>query len=96
VLAIRDSYDAVIIAGFSEPGREGLQELVAQPVIDTLSWLDVVSGLSRSAEDAGTHRQPTHRPRTWPSMSRPATSSTGSSPKLACDASRTPPPLRGC
>jgi allantoin racemase len=53
VIAIRDPYDAVIIAGFGEPGREGLQELVAQPVIDILSWLDVVSGLSRSAEDAG-------------------------------------------
>jgi allantoin racemase len=34
VLAIREPYDAVVVAGFGEPGREGLQELIEQPVVD--------------------------------------------------------------
>lgn len=34
VLSITESYDAVVLAGFGEHGREGLQELVDVPVLD--------------------------------------------------------------
>jgi allantoin racemase len=34
VLAYRDPYDAVVLAGFGEHGRDGLQELISQPVIE--------------------------------------------------------------
>jgi allantoin racemase len=34
VLAYDQSYDAVILAGFGEHGRDGLQELVEQPVVE--------------------------------------------------------------
>ena len=34
VLAYEEPFDAVIQAGFGEHGREGLQELLAQPVVD--------------------------------------------------------------
>ncbi len=34
VLAYRDPYDAVVLAGFGEHGRDGLQELIAQPVVE--------------------------------------------------------------
>jgi allantoin racemase len=34
VLAYRDPYDAVVLAGFGEHGRDGLQELITQPVVE--------------------------------------------------------------
>ncbi len=34
VLAYGDPYDAVVLAGFGEHGRDGLQELIEQPVIE--------------------------------------------------------------
>src|SRR5215472_12178331 len=34
VLAYDESYDAVILAGFGEHGRDGLQELIEQPVME--------------------------------------------------------------
>jgi allantoin racemase len=34
VLAYDESYDAVILAGFGEHGRDGLQELIEQPVVE--------------------------------------------------------------
>jgi hypothetical protein len=34
VLAYDESYDAVVLAGFGEHGRDGLQELIDQPVIE--------------------------------------------------------------
>lgn len=34
VIAYRESYDAVVLAGFGEHGRDGLQELIAQPVVE--------------------------------------------------------------
>jgi allantoin racemase len=34
VLAYEEAYDAVVLAGFGEHGRDGLQELVAAPVIE--------------------------------------------------------------
>src|SRR5713101_4897932 len=34
VLAYDESYDAVILAGFAEHGRDGLQELIEQPVVE--------------------------------------------------------------
>jgi allantoin racemase len=34
VLAVDEPFDAVVLAGFGEPGRDGLQELIEQPVID--------------------------------------------------------------
>ena len=34
VLAYDEPYDAVVMAGFGEHGREGLQELVEQPVVE--------------------------------------------------------------
>ena len=34
VLAYTERFDAVILAGFGEHGRDGLQELIEQPVID--------------------------------------------------------------
>src|SRR3979411_2706458 len=34
VLAYDQPYDAVVMAGFGEHGREGLQELVEQPVVE--------------------------------------------------------------
>ncbi len=34
VLAYGDPYDAVVLAGFGEPGRDGLQELIEQPVVE--------------------------------------------------------------
>ncbi len=34
VVAYRDPYDAVVLAGFGEHGRDGLQELIDQPVIE--------------------------------------------------------------
>ena len=34
VLAYDESYDAVVLAGFGEHGRDGLQELIDQPVVE--------------------------------------------------------------
>ena len=34
VLAYKEPYDAVVMAGFGEHGRDGLQELIAQPVFE--------------------------------------------------------------
>jgi allantoin racemase len=34
VLAYREPYDAVVLAGFGEHGRDGLQELISQPVVE--------------------------------------------------------------
>ena len=34
VLAYDESYDAVVLAGFGEHGRDGLQELIEQPVVE--------------------------------------------------------------
>jgi allantoin racemase len=34
VLAYEGSYDAVVLAGFGEHGRDGLQELIEQPVVE--------------------------------------------------------------
>jgi allantoin racemase len=34
VLAYDDPYDAVVMAGFGEHGRDGLQELIEQPVVE--------------------------------------------------------------
>jgi len=34
VLAFDDPYDAVVLAGFGEHGRDGLQELIEQPVVE--------------------------------------------------------------
>ena len=34
VLGYTEQFDAVVLAGFGEPGREGLQELLAVPVVD--------------------------------------------------------------
>jgi allantoin racemase len=34
VLAYREPYDAVVLAGFGEHGRDGLQELIAAPVVE--------------------------------------------------------------
>lgn len=34
ILAVDEPYDAVILAGFGEHGREGVQELVSVPVLD--------------------------------------------------------------
>ena len=34
VLAYREPYDAVVLAGFGEHGRDGLQELIVQPVVE--------------------------------------------------------------
>ena len=34
VLTYRGSYDAVVLAGFGEHGRDGLQELIEQPVVE--------------------------------------------------------------
>ncbi len=34
VVAYRDPFDAVVLAGFGEHGRDGLQELIDQPVIE--------------------------------------------------------------
>jgi allantoin racemase len=34
VLAYKQPYDAVVLAGFGEHGRDGLQELIEQPVIE--------------------------------------------------------------
>ena len=34
VLAYRETYDAVVLAGFGEHGRDGLQELISQPVVE--------------------------------------------------------------
>jgi allantoin racemase len=34
VLAYEEPYDAVVLAGFGEHGRDGLQELVEQPVVE--------------------------------------------------------------
>jgi allantoin racemase len=34
VLAYRDPYDAVVLAGFGEHGRDGLQELIEPPVVE--------------------------------------------------------------
>jgi len=34
VLAYREPYDAVVLAGFGEHGRDGLQELIAPPVVE--------------------------------------------------------------
>ncbi|MFO1142975.1 MAG: aspartate/glutamate racemase family protein [Amaricoccus sp.] len=34
VLAYDDPYDAVVLAGFGEHGRDGLQELIEQPVVE--------------------------------------------------------------
>jgi allantoin racemase len=34
VLAYGEPYDAVVLAGFGEHGRDGLQELIAQPVVE--------------------------------------------------------------
>ena len=34
VLAYRKPYDAVVLAGFGEHGRDGLQELIAAPVVE--------------------------------------------------------------
>jgi len=34
VLAYNEPYDAVVLAGFGEHGRDGLQELIGQPVIE--------------------------------------------------------------
>jgi len=34
VLAYDEAYDAVVLAGFGEHGRDGLQELIEQPVVE--------------------------------------------------------------
>jgi len=34
ILTLDEPFDAVVIAGFGEPGRDGLQELIEQPVVD--------------------------------------------------------------
>jgi allantoin racemase len=34
VMAYREAYDAVVLAGFGEHGRDGLQELIEQPVVE--------------------------------------------------------------
>jgi allantoin racemase len=34
VLAYKEPYDAVVMAGFGEHGRDGLQELIEQPVVE--------------------------------------------------------------
>jgi len=34
VLGYREPYDAVVLAGFGEHGRDGLQELITQPVVE--------------------------------------------------------------
>ena len=34
VLAYDEAFDAVVMAGFGEHGRDGLQELIEQPVIE--------------------------------------------------------------
>ena len=34
VLAYDEPYDAVVLAGFGEHGRDGLQELIEQPVVE--------------------------------------------------------------
>ena len=34
ITAIAEPYDAVVLAGFGEPGREGVQEIVEVPVMD--------------------------------------------------------------
>jgi allantoin racemase len=34
VLAYKEPYDAVVLAGFGEHGRDGLQELIEQPVVE--------------------------------------------------------------
>jgi allantoin racemase len=34
VIAYADPYDAVVLAGFGEHGRDGLQELIVQPVVE--------------------------------------------------------------
>jgi allantoin racemase len=34
VITYNDSYDAVVLAGFGEHGRDGLQELIEQPVVE--------------------------------------------------------------
>ena len=34
VLAYREQYDAVVLAGFGEHGRDGLQELIRPPVVE--------------------------------------------------------------
>ncbi len=34
VLAFDEPYDAVVLAGFGEHGRDGLQELIEQPVVE--------------------------------------------------------------
>jgi allantoin racemase len=34
VVAYSESYDAVVLAGFGEHGRDGLQELIEQPVVE--------------------------------------------------------------
>jgi allantoin racemase len=34
VIAYREPYDAVVLAGFGEHGRDGLQELITQPVVE--------------------------------------------------------------
>src|SRR5260370_37063866 len=34
VLSYDEPYDAVVLAGFGEHGRDGLQELIEQPVIE--------------------------------------------------------------
>jgi allantoin racemase len=34
VVTLNEPFDAVVIAGFGEPGRDALQELIEQPVVD--------------------------------------------------------------
>jgi allantoin racemase len=34
ILTLDEPFDAVVIAGFGEPGRDALQELIEQPVVD--------------------------------------------------------------
>ena len=39
VLAYDEPYDAVVMAGFGEHGRDGIQELIEQPVVENLRGL---------------------------------------------------------
>lgn len=34
IVTLGEPFDAVVLAGFGEPGRDGLQELIDQPVVD--------------------------------------------------------------
>ncbi len=50
VLAYREPYDAVVLAGFGEHGRDGLQELIRAPVVEICEacTFSVVTTLRRS------------------------------------------------